>query len=147
MDNNQSFGKFMTDVMNRADKLSFEKRGHPLSDKYEAPTPILKMIGSITDTGWESFISMYSQLISRGSYFLFAGALGPWITSALGVLVSSSLMYWGGQESIKLLYSNKGIVEAVKRIGDRYRSYFDNCSSDEDKDNLANRAANDLYNL
>lgn len=137
----------MTDVMDRADKLSFEKSGRPLSDKYEAPTTILKMIGSITDTGWESFISLYSQLISRGSYFLFAGALGSWITSALGLLVSSSLMYWGGQESIKLLYSNKGIVEAVKRIGERYKSHFDSCSSDEEKGNLANRAANDLYNL
>lgn len=146
MKNKRSFGEFMTEVVNRADKISFEKSGRPLSDKYEAPSTILKMIGAVSNTGWASF-SALSGLLSKASYFAFAAALAVFIISPIGLIVVGALIYWGGKESLKLLYNNRSLVENVKTIGDKYESRFNKCSTDEEQDNLINEAAEELYNL
>lgn len=140
------FGEFMTEVVNRADKISFEKSGRPISDKYEAPSTILKMIGAVSNTGWGSFSAM-SALLSNASYFAFAAALAVFVISPIGLVVVGALVYWGGKDSLKLLYSNRSMIDAIKKIGDRYEPRFNQCSTDEEYDRLATEAANDLYNL
>lgn len=142
----KDFGEFMTVVVNRADKISFEKSGRPLSDKYEAPSTILKMIGAVANTGWPSF-SELSKLLSSASYFAFAAALAIFIVSPIGLIVVGALVYWGGKESLKLLYNNRTLVEDVKTIGDRYEVRFKDCNFDSERDTLANQAAEELYNL
>ncbi len=146
MENNQSFGEFMTEVVNRADKISFEKSGRPLSDKYEAPSTILKMIGAVSNTGWASF-SALSGLLGNSSYFAFAAALAVFIISPIGLIVVGALVYWGGKESLKLLYNNRTLVEDVKTIGDKYEIRFNGCTTEEEQDKLINKAAEELYNL
>lgn len=146
MENNRSFGEFMTEVVNRADKISFEKSGRPLSDKYEAPSTILKMIGAISNTGWTSF-SALSGLLGNASYFAFAAALAVFIISPVGLIVVGALVYWGGKESLKLLYNNRTLVEDVKAIGDKYENRFNGCTTEEEQDKLINEAAEELYNL
>lgn len=146
MENNQSFGEFMTEVVNRADKISFENSGRPLSDKYEAPSTILKMIGAVSNTGWASF-SALSGLLGNASYFAFAAALAVFIISPIGLIVVGALVYWGGKESLKLLYNNRTLVEDVKTIGDMYEIRFNECTTDEEQDKLINEAAEELYNL
>lgn len=146
MENNQSFGEFMTEVVNRADKISFENSGRPLSDKYEAPSTILKMIGAVSNTGWASF-SALSGLLGNASYFAFAAALAVFIISPIGLIVVGALVYWGGKESLKLLYNNRTLVEDVKTIGDMYEIRFNECTTEEEQDKLINEAAEELYNL
>jgi hypothetical protein len=146
MESNKTFGQFMTEVLNKADELSFEKWGRPLSDKYEAPSTILKMIGSITTAGWKGFNAL-SKLLSNVSYFAFATALGAFILSPIGISVVGSLVYWGGKDSLKLLYNNRTLVEAVKKVGDKYKSRFEECTTSEGYDQLVTDAANDLCNL
>lgn len=146
MENNQSFGEFMTEVVNRADKISFENSGRPLSDKYEAPSTILKMIGAVSNTGWASF-SALSGLLGNASYFAFAAALAVFIISPIGLIVVGALVYWGGKESLKLLYNNRTLVEDVKTIGDMYEIRFNECTTAEEQDKLINEAAEELYNL
>lgn len=146
METNQTFGEFMAEVVNRADKISFEKSGRPLSDKYEAPSTILKMIGAISNTGWTSF-SALSGLVGNASYFAFAAALAVFIISPVGLIVVGALVYWGGKESLKLLYDNRTLIEDVQAIGDRYEVRFRDYSSDSEREALANQAAEELYNL
>lgn len=146
MENNQSFGEFMTEVVNRADKISFEKSGRPLSDKYEAPSTILKMIGAISNKGWSNFTEL-AHTVLKDSYFEFAGALALFLFGGIGGIVASSLAYWGGQSSIKLFYNNKKIVEDVKNIGDKYERRFKGCNTEEQQYKLMNEAAEELYNL
>lgn len=141
-----NFGEFMTEVVNRADKISFERSGRPISDKYEAPSTILKMIGAVSNTGWEPFSAM-SALLSNASYFAFAAALAVFVISPIGLVVVGALVYWGGKDSLKLLYSNRPMIDAIKKLGDRYEPRFNQCSTDEEYDRLATEAANDLYNL
>lgn len=146
MNNDITFGEFMTEVVNRADKISFEKSGRPLSDKYEAPSTILKMIGAISNKGWNNFTEL-AHTVLKDSYFEFAGALAPFLFGGIGGIIASSLAYWGGQSSIKLFYNNKKIVEDVKAIGDRYENRFNECTTDDGQDKLINEAAEELYNL
>lgn len=146
MNNYETFGEFMTEVVNRADRISFEKSGRPLSDKYEAPSTILKMIGAVLNTGWTSFNAL-SKLLSNTSYFVFAAALASFVISQIGLIVVGALVYWGGKDSLKLLYNNRALVEDVKRIGDLYENRFNKCTSDEERSHLANQAAEELYNL
>lgn len=146
MKSEQTFGEFMTEVVNRADKISFEKCGRPLSDKYEAPSTILKMIGAVSNTGWTSF-SALANLLVNASYFAFAAALAVFVISPVGLIVVGALVYWGGKDSLKLLYSYRSLVEDVKSIGDKYETLFKECSTDEELDNLTNLAAEELYNL
>lgn len=146
MSNITTFGEFMAEVVNRADKISFEKSGRPLSDKYEAPSTILKMIGAISNTGWTSFNAL-TKLLSNASYFAFAAALAVFVISPIGIIVVGALVYWGGKDSLKLLYNNRTLVEDVKTIGDRYENRFKQCTSDEEQNHLANQAAQELYNL
>lgn len=136
----------MTEVVNRADKISFEKSGRPLSDKYEAPSTILKMIGAVSNTGWTSF-SALSGLLGNASYFAFAAALAVFVISPIGLIVVGALVYWGGKDSLKLLYSNRTLVEDVKTIGDKYETRFNECSTEEDQERLINKAAEELFNL
>ncbi len=146
MNSEKSFGEFMAEVVNRADKISYERCGRPLSDKYEAPSTILKMIGAVAITGWTSF-SALSGLLASASYFAFAAALAVFIISPIGLIVVGALVYWGGKESLKLLYSNRTLVEDVKAIGDKYENRFKECSFKDEQERLANQAAEDLYNL
>lgn len=146
MNNKPSFGEFMTEVVNRADNMSFEKSGRPLSDKYEAPSTILKMIGAVTNTGWTSF-SALSGLLSNASYFAFAAALAVFVISPVGLIVVGALVYWGGRESIKSLYNNRTLVADVKTVGDKYENRFKGCTSETEQNGLANQAAEELYNL
>lgn len=146
MNNNITFGEFMTEVVNRADGISFEKSGRPLSDKYEAPSTILKMIGAVSNTGWTSFSAM-SKLLGNASYFAFAAALALFIIRPIGLIVVGALVYWGGKDSLKLLYSNRTLVEDVKAIGDKYENRFNECFTEEDQERLIYQAAEDLYNL
>lgn len=146
MENKPSFGEFMTEVVNRADKISFEKSGRPLSDKYEAPSTILKMIGAVTNAGWGAFNAL-SGLMSNVSYFAFAAALAVFVISPIGLIVVGALVYWGGKESLKLLYHNKGVVDAVKQIGDRYEVPYQSCINEAEYDELADKAAKELYDL
>lgn len=142
----KNFGEFMTEVVNRADKISFEKSGRPLSDKYEAPSTILKMIGAVSNTGWTPFSALYG-LLGNASYFAFAAALAVFIISPIGLIVVGALVYWGGKESLKLLYNNRALVEDVKAIGDKYENRFNECTTEVDQDKLINEAAEELYNL
>ncbi len=135
----------MAEVVNRADRLSYERCGRPLSDKYEAPSTILKMIGAVANTGWASF-SALSRLLAGTSYFAFAAALGMFIISPIGLIVVSALVYWGGKGSLKLLYNNRTLVEAVKAVGDKYEDRFKKCSFNDEQERLANQAAEELYN-
>lgn len=146
MKNELTFGEFMTEVVNRADKISFEKSGRPLSDKYEAPSTILKMIGAVSNTGWTSFNAL-SGLLGNASYFAFAAALAVFIISPIGLIVVGALVYWGGKDSLKLLYNNRTLVEDVKTIGDKYENRFIECSTEEEQERLINQAAEELYNL
>ncbi|MGM9817314.1 MAG: hypothetical protein ACI304_09720 [Lepagella sp.] len=145
MDSNLIFGEFMTDVMTRADNLSFEKCGRPLTDKYEAPSTILKMIGAVTNTGWNIFNQLY-QLLSQKSYWSFSESLPLFMLNPVGNVILGSLVYWGGKSSLKLLYDNQNLVEVVKRIGDKYQPLFVKCSKDS-LENLAEQAANDLVSI
>lgn len=146
MNSEITFGEFMTEVVNRADKISFEKSGRPLSEKYEAPSTILKMIGAVSNTGWHSF-SALSGLLDNASHFAFAAALAVFVISPIGLIVVGALVYWGGKDSLKLLYNNRTLVEDVKNIGDKYEIRFNECSTEEEQERLINQAAEDLYNL
>lgn len=140
-----TFGEFMTEVVNRADRISLKVSGHSLSDKYEAPSTILKMIGAITNTGWSSFKAL-SGLLSNASYFAFAAALAVFAISPIGIIVVGALVYWGGMESLKLLYNNRSVVEAIQAIGDKYESRFNDCHTEEERCQLLEQAAEELYN-
>lgn len=146
MESNKTFGRFMTEVLTKADELSFEKWGRPLSDKYEAPSTILKMIGSITATGWTGYNAL-CKLLSNVSYFAFAAAVGTFLLTPIGIGVVGSLVYWGGKDSFKLLYNHRTLVEAVKKVGDKYKPRFKVCSTSKECDKLVTDAANDLCNL
>lgn len=146
MKSDLTFEEFMTEVVNRADKISFEKSGRSLTDKYEAPSTILKMIGAVCNKGWNNFTEL-ARTILKDSYFEFYGALAPFLFGGIGGIIASSLAYWGGQSSIKLFYNNKKVVEDVKTIGDKYESRFNRCSTNDEKDKLLNQASEDLYNL
>lgn len=141
-----TFGKFMTEVINLADSISFEKSGRPLADKYEAPAAILKMIGAVTSSGWASFKAL-AALVSKTSYFAFAAALTLFVISPLGIIAVGALIYWGGEEALKLLYNNSELVKAIKIIGDRYEGRFNACDTDVQRKILLNQAAEDLYNF
>lgn len=146
MKSEPTFGEFMTEVVNRADKLSFEKSGRPLSDKYEAPSTILKMIEAVTNAGWTPF-SALAGLLEITSYFAFAAALAIFTISPIGIIVIKALTYWGGSDSLKSLYNNRTLARDIKTIGDRYEYRFKKCSSDSERETLANQAAEELYNL
>lgn len=142
----KTFGEFMTDVVNRADRISIERNGCSLSDRYEAPSTVIKMIGAVANAGWTPFAGL-AELLSNTSYFAFAAALALFVVSPIGLVVVGALVYWGGKDSIKVLYNNRKMVNDVKVIGDKYEARYNSCSSDGEYDVLANEAAGDLYNL
>lgn len=146
MKNDMEFGGFMAEVMNLADKLSFENSGRSLSDKYEASSTVIKMVGAVSSTDWGVF-SALASLLSNASYFAFASALAVFAISPIGLAVAGALVYWGGIESIKLLYNNREIVADVKKIGDKFQPLYEECATDDERDYLAHMAANELYNL
>ena len=141
-----SFGEFMAEVVNRADQISFERSGRPLSDKYDSPSTIIKMIGAVSNTGWGSFTAL-SGLLANASYFAFVAAAAAFVLTPIGLIVIGALVYWGGKESIKRLYNNRAMVTDVRKIGDMYEQRYQQCSSSGDLDTLLNEAALDLYNL
>lgn len=141
-----SFGEFMAEVVNRADQISFERSGRPLSDKYDSPSTIIKMIGAVSNTGWGSFTAL-SGIIANPTYFDFAAAAAAFMLNPTGMIVLGSLVYWGGKESIKQLYNNRTMVADIRTIGDRYEQRYQQCSSSGELDALLNEAALDLYNL
>lgn len=139
-----NFGEFMTEVVNRADKISIEKSGRALSDKYDAPSTILKMIKAISNTGWPAF-SALCDILNNSSYFAFAAALAAFLISNTGLAVAGALVYWGGKDSLKLLYNNRALVRDVKAIGDKYENSYDNCSTQDEQNRLIDMAADDFY--
>lgn len=142
----KTFGEFMTDVVNRADRISIKRKGCSLSDRYDAPSTVIKMIGAVANAGWKPFSGL-AGLLSNASYFAFAAALALFVVSPIGLIVVGALVYWGGKDSIKVLYNNRKMVKDVKIIGDRYEYRYNHCDSDTEYESLANEAAEELYNL
>lgn len=140
------FGEFMTDVVNRADRISIERKGCSLSNRYDAPSTVIKMIGAVANAGWTPFSGL-AGLLSNASYFAFAAALALFVVSPIGLIVVGALVYWGGKDSIKVLYNNRKMVRAVKVIGDRYELRYNQCDSGTEYESLVNEAAEELYNL
>ena len=140
------FGKFMTNVLYQANKTSFDKRGESLSDIYHIPSTIIKMIGAITNTGWDSFKVLY-EVLSKTSYMMFISSLPSFLLSPAGAVVSRTLVFWNGIESIKLLYDNKKIIKDIKDLGDIYEQKFRMCSSMESQDLLENEAIISFLNM
>lgn len=142
----KKFGEFMADVVNRAERISIERNGCSLSDRYDAPSTIIKMIGAVVNAGWAPYSGL-AGLLSTASYFAFAAALALFVVSPIGLVVVGALVYWGGKDSIKVLYNNRKMVKDVKVIGDKYESRYNSCSSESEYEALANEAAKDLYHL
>ncbi len=140
------FGEFMTDVVNREDRISIERKGCSLSDRYDAPSTVIKMIEAVANAGWTPFSGL-AGLLSNASYFAFAAALALFVVSPIGLIVVGALVYWGGKDSIKVLYNNRKMVRAVKVIGDRYELRYNQCDSGTEYESLVNEAAEELYNL
>jgi len=140
------FGGFLTDVVNRADKKSIERKACSLSDRYNAPTTVIKMIGVVANAGWPTF-SELARLLSCASYFDFAAELATFVVSHEGLIVVGALVYWGGKDSIKVLYNNRKMVCDVKVIGDKYEHRYNQCNSETEYETLVNEAAEELYNL
>lgn len=140
------FGEFMTDVVNRADRISIERKGCSLSDRYDAPSTVIKMIGAVANAGWKPYLGL-AGLLSNVSYFAFAAALALFVVSPIGLIVVGALVYWGGKDSIKVLYNNRKMVSDVKVIGDRYERRYNQCNSESEYEALVNEAAEELYNL
>lgn len=146
MENKNAFGEFMAEVVNHADQISYERGGHPLSDKYDSPSTIIKMIIAVSNTGWGTFKAL-SGLLANVSYFAFAAALADFAVSPIGLVVIGALVYWGGTDSIKQLYNNRAMVADVQSIGAKYELSYLQCTNDEEKKKLMDEAALDLYNL
>lgn len=146
MKNEQAIGRFMTEVMNRANILSLERNGRPLSDMYGAPSTTLKMIEAITNIGWLPFKAL-SGLLTNSSFFAFTAARTLFILSPLGQVVVNALAYWDGKDSLKLLYNNHSLVVDIERIGDKYSERVEASQSDEERNILADEAAETLYAL
>lgn len=143
MSNKHSYEVFINDVVNRSEKLSLERDGVSLSDRYEAPSTVTKMICAVARAG-QKYFSGLAGLLANTSYFAFAAALALFIVSPIGTVVLGALVYWGGKDSLKVLYNNRDMVLAVKSVADKYKLRLDRCASESEYDELVNQAAEEL---
>jgi hypothetical protein len=138
-----TFGIFISDVINLADKNSIGINGESLSDIYASPSTVVKMIGAVTKTGWHSFMEL-TKLLASTSYFTFIAALTAFISSPIGSLVINALIYWGGKDSIKVLYNNREMLNDIKLIGEKFEKLYNNCTSESEYETIVNEAADEL---
>lgn len=101
------------------------------------------MIGSILNTGWDSFKAL-SELLSNPSYFAFAVAMASFLVTPIGLIVIGALAYWGGTESLRLFYDNRTVVDDIRTIGDKYERYFCESGSDEERHKIIEQAAEEM---
>jgi hypothetical protein len=143
MYNKNTFGVFMSDVINQTDKKSIKMDGESLSDIYAAPSTAVKMIGAVTKAGWHSYTEL-AKLLSSTSYFTFIAASSAFIGTPIGSLILSSLVFWGGKDSIKVLYNHREMVNDIKAIGEEFEKRYNNCTSESDYETMVNEASDEL---
>lgn len=141
-----SYGQFMADVINRADQLSMRRGKGTLAEKYNSPATISKMLMAVANSGWPAYKALAGFLAHSTALGLAAG-IALFIISPLGLVVVGALAYWGGRDSIKLLFQNKPMVEDVKSVGDRFKTRYDACTTDMQREQLLDEAANDLLRI
>ena len=134
----------MADVISRVDAICFERTGSGFSERCKAPANVGKMIESVVKTGWLPYEELH-RTVSHASYFAFVASLSMFVLTPVGMTVTDSLVYWGGKESIKLLYDHRHMVGVVKDVGDTFRTQCSVTPGESGYDELVNRAAEALY--
>jgi len=127
-----SYSVFLVDVVSRT-----KERFHtvPFSAAWGICVSILKT------GGWVALVAICAILILGP--LGFSVALVPFMASPVGIL----LVAGGGGAALWILYRNKKLPLAIKKIGDRHKARYEGAHGDHGRiDSQLEDAARDLFN-
>lgn len=135
-----NFETFVTSVIEESDNKCRVRYNCSLTEAYQTPLDVFKMILAIVPIGWPIFLNVIA-LLALGPV-AFALSLTFFTISPVGVLVIAALAVFGGIKAIKLMYQYSILPTAIKDMGEKYKSSFQAHINEKPFiDNLINEAS------
>lgn len=138
-----SFNDFMTKVINDADSICQEKHGVGLEKLFDASNNTYNAIKILVDADWWVFLAVVA-LLALGPFGILFG-ITSFLATPVGLIVLAVL---GGGASVTIykMYQERLLPQAVKSVGEKYKSRWQKADGNHSViDDLARQAAEDLY--
>lgn len=122
MEQYDNFEKFVTNVIEEADKKSYIRYNKKLTEIYKVPNNVYDMTMSVILKGWPFFLECTTLFELKSA--AFATSLIGVTTIPVGVRLIKDLNDFGGIAAIKILYQNKTLFMSIKDMGEKYKNEF-----------------------
>lgn len=141
-----SFNDYMNDVLVECDKLCRERHNCGIEDLYRVSSTTYKAIMQLITKDWRIFIAVVIGILAVGPVG-FVAAITAFLSTPVGWAVAAVL--GGGTIGIiKQMYHDRELPNAVKKVGETYKSRWENIEGNTYKiDSLVKEAAEELYEM
>ena len=138
-----SFNDFMTKVINDADSICQENHGVGLEKLFDASNSTYQAMISLIDKDWLVFLAVVA-LLALGPFGILLG-ITSFLTTPVGIIVLAVLGS-GAAATIYKMYQEHLLPQAVKSVGEKYKSRWEEADGNHFViDDLERQAAEDLY--
>lgn len=138
-----SYNDFMTDVVDTADNLARSRKGCSLENIYQVSSKTIQGIRKLLTLDWKAFLAV-TALFVLGEFGLI-GAITAFLLTPIGIPVA---VLFGAYAvyTIRQMYRDKVLPNAVRAIGERYRQPWEEAEGNTRKvDSLLEKASEELF--
>lgn len=138
-----SYNDFMTDVVDIADNLARSRKGCSLENLYQVSSKTIQGIRKLLTLDWKAFLAV-TALFVLGEFGLI-GAITAFLLTPIGIPVA---VLFGAYAvyTIRQMYRDKVLPNAVRTIGERYRQPWEEAEGNTRKvDSLLEKASEELF--
>ena len=138
-----SFNDFMNRVIKRADELTWARNNCSLEDYYQVSVTTMKAVISLISSGWNVFLAVVAVLAL--GYLGLGAAILSLMATPIGLVIATALGV-GAVGTIRQMYKDRILPQAVKAVGDEYKPRWEAADGNPvEIDQLTEKAAESLY--
>lgn len=138
-----SYNDFMTDVVDAADQLARSRKGCSLENLYQVSSKTIQGIRKLLTLDWKVFVAV-TALFVLGEFGLL-GTITAFLLTPIGIPVAALFGAYAVY-TIRQMYRDKVLPDAVRAIGERYRQPWEEAEGSTRKvDALMKEASEALY--
>ena len=138
-----SYNDFMTNVVDTADQLARSRKGCSLEDLYQVSSKTLQSLRKLLTLDWKVFLAV-TALFVLGEFGLI-GAITAFLLTPIGIPVAALFGVYAVY-SIRQMYRDKVLPNAVRAIGEQYRQPWVDAEGNTRKvDSLLEKASEELF--
>lgn len=138
-----SYNDFMTNVVDAADHLARSREGCSLENLYQVSSKTIQGIRKLLTLDWKAFVAV-TALFVLGEFGLI-GAITAFLLTPIGIPVAALFGAYAVY-TIRQMYRDKVLPNAVRAIGERYRKPWEEAEGNIRKvDALMKEASEELF--